>query len=401
VRRYRSTRWCPVLLEAVEAKWRPTCNAAEMSSGPGASAQGKVVTFGPVAANYEPPRSDHSSSAVELPSNRGLMSDNPGITWPAKALRRFLLVLMPGLLTAMPLTPTPAVAGPLASPSLPGYWLAGADGGIFAFNAPFYGSGALHPGAPGPCAVVAGQITGNGSQRSNLSNGLGCNAVAAIPNGLGYWLLNAYNQGIGPFPASLFPPPNGCTSLNGATGIWTGIASSTTGAGFWAVSSNGAVLGCGDVPPPYGGLASVPLNALVVGMAPTPDGKGYWLVAADGGIFTFGDAGFYGSTGSEHLNAPIVGIATTPDGKGYWLTSADGGVFSFGDAPFAGSVGGSHLNAPVVGIAATPDGKGYWLAAADGGVFSFGSAPFHGSMAGTVLAGPIIGMATYRGSAAG
>jgi hypothetical protein len=29
----------------------------------------------------------------------------------------------------------------------PGYWLVGADGGVFSFGAPFYGSGATPPGA--------------------------------------------------------------------------------------------------------------------------------------------------------------------------------------------------------------------------------------------------------------
>ena len=35
---------------------------------------------------------------------------------------------------------------------VPGYWLAGSDGGVFSFDAPFYGAGSFHPGAPGPCS---------------------------------------------------------------------------------------------------------------------------------------------------------------------------------------------------------------------------------------------------------
>jgi hypothetical protein len=118
-------------------------------------------------------------------------------------------------------------------------------------------------------------------------------------------------------------------------------------------------------------------------MASTSDGAGYWLVASDGGVFCFGDAQFHGSTGGIHLNQPIVGMASTSDAAGYWLVASDGGVFSFGNATFCGGTGGTRLNAPIVSVAAsTSEGAGYWLAASDGGVFSFGDAQFHGSVAG-------------------
>ncbi len=306
--------------------------------------------------------------------------------------RRTVGILVSAVAGALLIAPLPAGAG--APP--PGYWLAGADGGVFAFNAPFYGSGAFHPGAPGPCSFTP-------QAPSTLNGGLGCDALAATPSGSGYWLLNVARFPPHPFgQATPFggQTGTGCTSLNGAQGLWTGIASSATGGGIWAVSSNGGVIGCGDAVP-SGGVSSLALNGPVVGMAATTDGKGYWLVAADGGVFTFGDAPFEGSMGGVRLNAPIVGMAATPDGKGYWLVAADGGVFSFGDAPFEGSMGGIPLNAAVVGMAATPDGNGYWLAAADGGVFSFGDAPFEGSMGGSALAGPVVGIAAYRPSSPG
>ena len=123
---------------------------------------------------------------------------------------------------------------------------------------------------------------------------------------------------------------------------------------------------------------------------PRPTARGYWLVAADGGIFTFGDAGFYGSTGGLRLDQPIVGMAATPDGGGYWLVAKDGGIFTFGDAAFHGSTGNLRLDAPIVGMAATPDGGGYWLVAADGGVFTFGDALFDGSAGSNGLVAPIV-----------
>jgi hypothetical protein len=51
------------------------------------------------------------------------------------------------------------------------------------------------------------------------------------------------------------------------------------------------------------------LNAPVVGIASTSGGAGYREVASDGGIFSYGTALFAGSMGGQHLNAPVVGIA--------------------------------------------------------------------------------------------
>jgi hypothetical protein len=234
-------------------------------------------------------------------------------------------------------TTTLAGAAP-AGPAL-GYWLAAADGGVFSFGAPFYGSG----------ATPSAECDFSPQSPSSLNSVLGCDAIASTPSGNGYWLLNAFRSATA-FGQAGQALQTGCTSLNGATGQWTGLASSPTGNGFFVTSSNGGVEGCGDAVP-LGGVTTKTLNAPVVGIATTPDGKGYWLAAADGGVFSFGDASFYGSMGGIRLNAPVVGIATTPDGKGYWLAAADGGVFSFGSAPFEGSMGGMPLNAPVVGIA--------------------------------------------------
>jgi hypothetical protein len=267
-------------------------------------------------------------------------------------------------------------------PSAPGYWLAGADGGVFSFGAPFFGSGS-----------AAGQIACGFSPQppSTLNGALGCVEIASDPDGQGYWLLNGYRSAT-PFGGAGLSAPS-CTSLNGATGAWSGMAVAQEGHGFWLVSSNGGVMGCGSMPVPPGGTQDLTLVAPIVGMAATPDRGGYWLVAADGGIFSFGDAVYYGSIGAKTLNAPIVGMAANTDGKGYWLVAADGGIFAFGDAPFEGSTGGIHLKAPIVGMAVNPTGPGYWLAGADGGVFALGGAPYRGSMAGNPLGGPIVAIA--------
>ncbi len=174
-----------------------------------------------------------------------------------------------------------------AAPPQPttGYWLAGADGGVFSFGAPFYGSGTATPAACGFSPQPP----------STLNAAFGCDAIASTPSGNGYWLLNAYRWATA-FGQAGQPDQIGCTGLNGAKGSWTGIASSPTGNGFLLASSNGAVVGCGDAVP-FGGLSSTTLNAPVVGMTATLNVKGYWMVASDGGVFSFGEAQFYGSMG--------------------------------------------------------------------------------------------------------
>ena len=302
-------------------------------------------------------------------------------------LRRTMVVILSALAGGIALAPSVAVAQPASGP---GYWLAGADGGVFAFDAPFHGSGSFASGAPSPCSFSP-------QAPSTLNGADGCTAIGGMTNGGGYWLLNTFRQPT-PFGGAGYVGGNAaCSSLNGAQGTWVGVASSLSGAGYWAVASNGGVMACGDAPSPYGGLTAETLAAPVVGMAATVDGQGYWLVTADGGVFAFGDATFAGSMGGLPLRAPVVGMAPTSDGKGYWLVAADGGVFAFGDALFQGSMAATVLNAPVVGIAGVPFGQGYWLAAADGGVFAFGAATFQGSMAGKPLAAPIVGIAPALG----
>ncbi len=148
-----------------------------------------------------------------------------------------------------------------------------------------------------------------------------------------------------------------------------GMAALPDGFGYWLVDAEGGVSAHGAAVN-FGSVAGLPLNAPITHIVSTPDGNGYWLVAADGGTFAFGNAGFYGSMGGQPLNAPVVDIAPTSNGQGYWLVASDGGIFAFGDARFDGSMGGQPLNQPVVGIAADDETGGYWEVASDGGVFA-------------------------------
>ena len=156
------------------------------------------------------------------------------------------------------------------------------------------------------------------------------------------------------------------------------MAAVPDGEGYWLVASDGGVFSFGTAEF-HGSTGTIDLVAPVVGMWPTLSGDGYWLVASDGGVFTFGDAEFHGSAGAIDLAGEVVGMAGTPDGEGYWLVAADGGIFTYGDAEFYGSAGAISLDSPIVAMAASQTGGGYWLLASDGGVFSFGDATFHGS----------------------
>jgi YVTN family beta-propeller protein len=262
--------------------------------------------------------------------------------------------------------------GPSASASVAvrvgtsaGYWMTGADGGIFTFgDAGFFGS---EGGQPLNKPIVG---------------------LAATVDSQGYWLV-ASDGGIFTFGDAGFFGSEGGQPLNQPI---VGMAPTSDGQGYWLVASDGGIFAFGDAGF-YGSEGGQPLNKPIVGMAAAPDGKGYWLVASDGGIFTFGDAGFFGSKGGEPLNKPVVGMAATASGAGYWMVASDGGIFAFGDALFHGSKGGQPLNAPIVGMAATSDSAGYWLVASDGGIFAFGDALFHGSKGGQPLNAPMVAMA--------
>jgi hypothetical protein len=243
-------------------------------------------------------------------------------------------------------------ANPAATVSNQGYWLASADGGVFAQgNAGFYGSlGSLRLQGP----IVA---------------------MAATPDGQGYWLA-AMDGGVFSFGDAAFYGSMGAVRLNQPV---VGMAATPDGRGYRLVASDGGVFSFGDAGF-EGSMGGTRLAAPVTAMTSTTNGKGYWMVASDGGIFSFGDAEFEGSMGGRPLNNPVVGMAVSPHDDGYMLVSTDGGIFGFGDINFYGSLGGGYGGnpadvPPVAGIALTPDGEGYWLLEPDGWSYAFTNPP--------------------------
>jgi len=162
-----------------------------------------------------------------------------------------------------------------------GYWLAAADGGVFAFgDAPFAGSmGATRLTAP----IVA---------------------MASTPTGDGYWLAAA-DGGVFAFGDAPFAGSMGATRL---TAPIVAIEATPTGQGYVLVGRDGGVFTFGDAT--YeGGTGATVLNQPIVDAAMSGTGHGYWLFAADGGVFDFGDAEFTGSSAGARLNRAVVGGA--------------------------------------------------------------------------------------------
>jgi len=205
-----------------------------------------------------------------------------------------------------------------------GYWEAGADGGVFSFDAPFHGSmGGLALSAP----VVS---------------------MAATPDGGGYWLVGS-DGGVFAFGDAGYFGSMGGRALSAPV---VSIVAGPGGGGYWLVGSDGGVFAFGDAGY-FGSMGGRALSAPAVSMAATPGGGGYWLVGSDGGVFAFGDAGYFGSMGGRALSAPVVSIVAGPGGGGYWLVGSDGGIFAFGDGQFLGSLGSHRLHAPVTSASST------------------------------------------------
>ncbi len=214
--------------------------------------------------------------------------------------------------------------------SATGYWLLGADGGIFTFGAaPFLGS--------------------TGNQRLNRP----AVAMASVPGGTGYWFAGA-DGGIFAFGDAGFFGSTGAITLNQPI---VGLAATPTGKGYWLVAQDGGIFAFGDAGF-FGSTGGVALNQPIVGLAAPPRGTGYWLLAKDGGVFNFGATGFYGSLpGTGLCERPAAArLVPSATGQGYWIAAIDGSLWPMGDTTDFGSPKtlGLTLGAPVLDAVAVP-----------------------------------------------
>jgi hypothetical protein len=206
-----------------------------------------------------------------------------------------------GSLPSLHLAPAAPIVGIAVTHDGGGYWLDGADSGVFAFGGAPYCTVPVVSSGP---AVAPGFVTGR----------VWDIGIAAQPGAVGYYLVSSGGGGVA------FPGPG---------------------------------QPCGGSPPftNYGNIsffAGGSLAAQISGVSAPGSGKGVWIVGIDGGVFapivigqnqTDPSASFFGSLPGLGISpsAPIIGIASPPNGGGYWLLGADGGVFSFGNARFHGS----------------------------------------------------------------
>ncbi|HXA34412.1 MAG TPA: hypothetical protein VNV87_19335, partial [Acidimicrobiales bacterium] len=155
----------------------------------------------------------------------------------------------------------------MATSAATGYWLVGADGGIFSFgNAPFYGS---MGGQPLNQPVVGAARTHDGG---------------------GYWLV-ASDGGVFCFGDAQFRGSMGGQPLNSRV---VGAAAAPTGQGYWLVAADGGIFNFGDASFD-GSKGGSPPTWPVVGMAADQAANGYWLAGAAGAVYPFGQAPFLGS----------------------------------------------------------------------------------------------------------
>ena len=248
-----------------------------------------------------------------------------------------------GSLPGEGIAPAAPIVGIAATPDGKGYWLAGADGGVFGFgDARFYGSLPQQRIVPSAnyLAITHDAIVGISSDPA----GGGYWLVGADGGVFGF--------GAARYVGSATQPGNIVPGLTDEP--FVGISATADGNGYFEVGYLGGAIAFGDAAKTNGAptnLENVTLASFISGIVAAPADGGAWLVASDGGVFaappdpTGSPPPFLGSLPSEHVvpAAPIVGIAATASSKGYWLVGADGGVFGLGDAGFYGSAGGSRL----------------------------------------------------------
>ena len=129
--------------------------------------------------------------------------------------------------------------GIASTPDGKGYWLAGVDGGVFAYgDASFYGSmGARNLNTP---------VTG----------------IARTTDGHGYWLVSL-DGGVFSFGDAVF---EGCMAGRPLNDLMVGIAANPDGSGYWTVAQDGGVFAFGDAPF-LGSMANRFLHRPIYGIA--------------------------------------------------------------------------------------------------------------------------------------
>jgi hypothetical protein len=181
------------------------------------------------------------------------------------------------------------IVGIASTPSGNGYWLVGADGGVFSFGgAQFFGSAApLRLNEP---------IVG----------------MASTPSGGGYWLVAA-DGGVFSFGDAQFFGSTAGAHFNAPV---ISITSTANGEGYWMDASDGGIFAFGNAG--FFGASPGAPGSVVGPLMPTPDSQGYWLARTAEGDQAFGDASAGTTAESEgggYVYPPAVGAAADVGGE--------------------------------------------------------------------------------------
>src|ERR1700730_3171856 len=154
----------------------------------------------------------------------------PLVRCAMKMLRfRLKLAVSTALVMAGLAMTSPAAAEASALPSDPsGYWLLGGDGGVFSFGTVWAGSAAANPSRCPPNTVDRAEPNGT------------CWAMAATPDGRGYWILNGDTGSIYPFgDAAFFGDPAAVNAGGTRETIPNGraIVATPSGQGYWVLEA--------------------------------------------------------------------------------------------------------------------------------------------------------------------
>ncbi len=234
-----------------------------------------------------------------------------------------------------------------------GYRMVTAQGHVYSFHAPSYGS------VQHPSARIAG--------------------IADDPNTNGYWVVTTKGT------VSAFHAPSLGSARNPSSPI-VGIAADKNGSGYWLVTAKGHVYGFHA---PSHGSVTGHLAAPVVGIAADPFTNGYWVVTSAGKVYSFGAGSYPGKKLSK-----VTAITANPSRQGYWLVTAKGHVYGF-NINSQGSMPESNLFGNITSItadAAANGGGGYWLSTTFGLVAGF-NAVLHGAHPFQTTKNPIVGIA--------
>jgi hypothetical protein len=204
-----------------------------------------------------------------------------------------------------------------------GYWLATSDGGVFSYDTAFFGSlGGTHLNAP--IVDITPTPDGGGYYLVGADGGVftfgdahfkGSMAgkplhkpvvgIAVTPDNQGYYLVAA-DGGVFTFGDARFQGSMGTTALHKPV---VGMAVDIATSGYWLVAGDGGLFSFGA--PFFGSTGNIDLAAPVVGIAATTNDLGYRFVASDGGVFCFGAAHYFGSLSGTPLTQPAVGMVST------------------------------------------------------------------------------------------